>query len=189
MSGSGRVREHVRVVGQEHRLAVDEAAYPAQSLADRRVQPGVDERDPPVGDVGPEQLDLAGAALEDEIVGLGLVVVQEEVLDRGRAVAEAEHEIGVPEMRVVAHHMPHEGTVPDHRHRLGTVGDPVTHPHPEATAEKYDLHDSHPHRKDFELGDREDELSAPRRDVAELMADLVAQVPRQDEDVVGLGLG
>ena len=46
------------------------------------------------------------AALQHEIVGPGLVVVQEEVLDVRSAVAEAENEIGVAEMRVVAHHVP-----------------------------------------------------------------------------------
>src|SRR5689334_13581476 len=39
---------------------------------------------------------------------------------------------------------------------------------------------------DFECGDREDQAPAPRMDVCQLRADLLAQVPRQDEYVVGL---
>src|ERR1700759_2037735 len=67
--------------------------------------------------------------------------------------------------------------------------DPVAHPHAEATAEKYDFHDSLPSSDDFEFGDREDEPSPPRPDVAELATYLLPQVPGQDEDVVGPGLG
>ena len=47
----------------------------------------------------------------------------------------------------------------------------------------------HPARNDLELGDREDELAAPLPDVAELVADFVPEIPRQDQNVVGLGLG
>ena len=39
---------------------------------------------------------------------------------------------------------------------------------------------------DRELGDRDDELAAPSADVAHLLDDLVLEVPRQDQDVVGL---
>src|SRR5262245_22276070 len=41
----------------------------------------------------------------------------------------------------------------------------------------------------LELGDRKDELSAPGSDVVELFDDLVAQVPRQNEHVIGPRLG
>src|SRR5690606_36277446 len=39
---------------------------------------------------------------------------------------------------------------------------------------------------DRELGDRQDELAAPGGDVAHLLDDLVLEIPRQDQDVVGL---
>ena len=96
-----------------------------------------------------------GAALQDEVVGPGLVVVQEEILDRRGAVPEAEDEIGVAEMGVVAHDVPEQRALPDQRHRLGAVGDAIAHPHPEATAEQDDFHDSHLHSDDLELRDRE----------------------------------
>ena len=84
--------------------------------------------------VGPEQLHTG--AVEHEVVGPGLVAVEEEILYMRRAVAEAENEVRVTEMRVIAHDMPHERPVPDHRHRLGRIGDPIAHPHSQATAEK-----------------------------------------------------
>src|SRR5262249_16242135 len=99
---------------------------------------------PPLRDVGAEQLHLAGAVLQDEVVGPRLVVAQEEVLDVRSAVTQAEYEVGVPEMGVVTHDVPEQRALPDHRHRLRAAADPVTHPHPEATAEQDDLHNSHP---------------------------------------------
>ena len=55
-----RVREDVRVVGQEHRLVFDKAPHPAEPLADRRVQARVNQSDPPFGDIRLEQLDCRG---------------------------------------------------------------------------------------------------------------------------------
>ena len=92
----------------------------------------------------------------------GLVVVQEEVLDVRRAVAEAEHEIGVAEVRVVAHDVPEQRALADHRHRLGTAGDTIAHPHAEATAEQNDLHRFTPHSDDFELQESGRRAARPR---------------------------
>ena len=47
-----RVGEGVAVVGQEDLLALEQVAHPAQAFADRGVETGVGEGDPPVGDVG-----------------------------------------------------------------------------------------------------------------------------------------
>src|ERR1041384_5057922 len=41
---------------------------------------------------------------------------------------------------------------------------------------------------DFKRGDREDQPASPGPDVGELLADLVPEVPRQDEDEIGPGL-
>jgi hypothetical protein len=133
-----RIREDIGVVGQEQLLVGDVAAHPAQPLPDRRVDPGVHERDRPVGDVGAQHLDLAAA--QHEIVRARLGVVQEVVLDVLRAVSRAQHEVGVPEMRVVAHHVPEQGSRSHGLHRFGHVGDAVAHPHPVAPAEQDDLH-------------------------------------------------
>ena len=46
------VREHVPVVGEEHLVVTEILAYPAQTLTDRGLEPGVDKGDPPITDVG-----------------------------------------------------------------------------------------------------------------------------------------
>src|ERR1700734_1995525 len=107
------------------------------------MQSGVDEGNPPVGYVGLEELDLAGVTFQDEIIGPRLVVVQEEILDRGGPVTETQNEIGMSEMRIIAHYVPEHRALPDHRHRLGTARSLVAHPHAQATAEENDLHQIH----------------------------------------------
>src|SRR5215469_11305201 len=97
--GEWRISKYVGVVSEEHRIAFDEPPNAAQPLADRRMQAGVHEGNPPVGDVRLEQLNISGTAAEDEVVGPCLVVVKEEILDRRGAVAEAEYEVPVPVMR------------------------------------------------------------------------------------------
>ena len=57
-----------------------------------------------------------------------------------RAVAQAEDEVGVAEVRVEAHDVPQQRAVADHLHRLGDVIDVVAHPHAVTTAEQHDLH-------------------------------------------------
>ena len=54
----------------------------AEPLADRGIEPGVGEGDPPVLDVAAEQLDLAPAVGQHEVVGERLLVAQEVLLDR-----------------------------------------------------------------------------------------------------------
>ena len=58
------------------------------------------------------------AVLEDEIVRPRLVVMQEEILHRRRAIPQAENEIGVAEVGVVPHDVPQQRSFPDVRHRL-----------------------------------------------------------------------
>ena len=136
------VGEHVAVVGEEHLVLAEVLAYSTQPLADLRAQPGVDEGDAPLADVAAEELHLAAAVGQDEVVGGGLLVVEEVVLDHLGAVAQAQHELGVTEVGVVAHDVPEDRTVADGHHRLGArvVADP--HPEPESTAEEDDLHGS-----------------------------------------------
>src|SRR5690606_25619849 len=65
----------------------------------------------------------------------------EEILDVVGAVPEAQDELGVPEVRVIAHHMPDQRTRTDQLHRLGhavTVG--RAHAHAVPAAEQHDLH-------------------------------------------------
>ena len=54
-----------------------------------------------------------------EVVRKTFVVVQEVVFDDVAAIAETENEIGVAEICIVLHEMPHDGPVADLHHRLG----------------------------------------------------------------------
>ena len=70
------VRESV-AVGREEVLVVSEVrADTPQALADRGLDAGVHERDPPVGDVRRQELHVASTVREHEVVGERLVVVR-----------------------------------------------------------------------------------------------------------------
>ena len=81
-----------------------------------------------------------GTPLQYEIIGAGLVVVEEEILHRRGAVAETENEVGMPEMGVVPHDVPDQWALPDQGHGLGAGRDAIAHPHPESAAEENHLH-------------------------------------------------
>ncbi len=83
-------------------------------------------------------------AREHEVVRERLLVVEEVVLDDVGLVAQAEDELLVPEVRVVAHHVPQDGPVPDRDHRLGQELRVVPQAQSLAAAEQNDLHDANP---------------------------------------------
>jgi hypothetical protein len=58
---------------------------------------------------------------EHEIVGDFFLVVQEVLLDDVAAIAEAEDEVLVAEVRVVLHHVPENRPIPDGHHGLGNI--------------------------------------------------------------------
>jgi len=99
-----------------------EQRIPRESLADARFQPGVDEFDLPAR--------------------VGKLVASEVVRDHPAAVAEAEHELGVSEVGVVAHDVPEQRAPADRRHRLGEpLGERADlEAHPLAAAEDHNLH-------------------------------------------------
>ena len=103
------------------------------------VQSGVDERDPPVVDVGAQQLDVPPAVGQHEVVVDAFVVVEEVLLDLRRTVAEAEDELVVPEMGVVPHQVPQDGTLPDLDERLRYLVGVVAQAHSLTAAEQHDL--------------------------------------------------
>jgi len=135
-----RVGQHVAVVGQEGVIVLQEGPDPAQPLTDRGVDAGVDEGDLPLADVGVEELDVLAALRHHEVVGDGLLVVQEVVLDRGPPEAQAQDELGVAEVRVVPHDVPQDRPVADRHHRFRCGVDAAAHPQPEPPAEDHDLH-------------------------------------------------
>ena len=134
------VGERVAVVGQEQLLAREMVVHPAQPLADRGVEPGVGEGDPPVLDVAAQQLDLAAAVGQHEVVRQRLLVAQEVVLDRVGPVAQAEDELAVPEVGVVAHDVPQDRPVADRHHRLGDRLGLLAQADAPSPAEQHDLH-------------------------------------------------
>ncbi len=136
------IREPVAVGGQELVVVVEIRLDGLQPLADRRLHPGVDERDPPPPDVALEQLDmgLGAVSLEHEVVEERLVVVEEVLADDVALVAEAENELRVPPGRVVPHDVPEDRAVADPDHRLRDALGLLAHPHAEPAAEDDDLH-------------------------------------------------
>ena len=139
----GGVGEDVAVVGQEDLVVLEEGTYPPQPLTDGGADPGVHEGDPPLTDVTAQHLHLGAALGQHEVVGLGLPVAQEVVLHRLGTEAEAQDEVGVPEVCVVPHDVPQHGPVADRHHGLGKRVRTRAHSHPESTAEEDDLHPLH----------------------------------------------
>ena len=134
------VGEDVAVVGEEELVALEVGTHATQALTDRGVHAGVDEGDGPVADVGAEHVDVLPALGQHEVVGGGLAVVEEVVLDGLGPMAEAEDELGVPEVREVPHDVPQHRAAADRHHRLGQRLVVGPHPHAETAAEQNDLH-------------------------------------------------
>ena len=137
-----RIREAVAVGRQELVVVVEVPLDGLQPLADRRLHPRVDERDPPAPDVALEQLDpgVGPVPLEHEVVEERLVVVEEVLPDHVALVAEAENELVVPPGRVVAHDVPEDRAVADPDHRLRDALGLLAHAHAEPATEEDDLH-------------------------------------------------
>ena len=140
LMGKRQVAEPVAVVREEFGFVADDALDGLQPLADVRLQAGLDERDLPVVDVAGHQLELLPALRQDEVVRQRLGVVQEIVLDDIAAISEAQHEVLVPEVGVVLHHVPQNRPVADGHHRLRHVLSGLPNPHAETAAKQHDLH-------------------------------------------------
>ena len=141
------VGEAVAVVGEEHLLALDMGAHRKQALADVPPQPGVDHGDAPVALGIAEGLDRVAEA-RDHAVRIDMrPVVQEELLDDVRLVAEAEHEIAVAVLAVVMHQVPEDRLVADRDHRLRDVLRIIANSGAETAAEQNCFHglDAVPH--------------------------------------------
>src|SRR2546427_2312457 len=139
------VGQAVRVVRHEEIVTVVEIwLHGLEPLAEIRTEAGVDERDPPVIDVAPKELDIFPALREDKIVRHALVILQEVVLDQVAPVAKAEDEIVTSVMRVVLHQVPDDGAVADVDHRLRDGLGVFSEPRAQPAAEEDDLHEPPP---------------------------------------------
>src|SRR5262245_47744637 len=105
------------------------------------MQARVDEGDAPVGDVARVQLEPAAAFGEREVVRQALVVVEEILPDHVAAVAQAQDEVLVAEVRVVAHEVPDDRPYADVDERLRQGVRMLAQARAESAAEEYDLHD------------------------------------------------
>src|SRR5262245_63992327 len=103
-----QVGQYVRIIREKHRLAVEMTLDRLQSLADVRIQTGIDERDIPSGDVTSVQLDSLAAVRQLEVVRHAFVIPEEKLFDQVAAVTEAENELRMAEVRVVAHQIPED---------------------------------------------------------------------------------
>ena len=83
---------------------------------------------------------LAAAFRQDEVVRHALVVVEEELPDQVAAIAEAEDEVLVAEVRVVAHQVPEDRPVADVDERLGNRVGVLAQAGSQSAAEQYDFH-------------------------------------------------
>ena len=85
----------VGVVGAEDAFVAQVAPCREQALADVRLEARVHERDPPVLDVGAQQLDIAAPVGQHEVIGQRLVA--QVALDSVGLVAEAEDKVVQPQ--------------------------------------------------------------------------------------------
>ena len=137
-----RVREAVAVGREELVVAAEVRLDGLQPLADRRVEPRVDERDPPLVEVAGEQLELRAVESRSSTKSLSSAPLYERKysLDDLALVAEAEDELVVAPHRVVAHDVPEDRPAADLDHRLGDALGLLAHAHTVAAAEDHDLH-------------------------------------------------
>ena len=115
------VGEAVAVVGEKHLLALDVLAHGKQALADVAPESGVDHGDAPVSLRIAKGFDVVAEA-GDDAIGIDVrPVIEEELLDDIRLVAEAQNEVSVTVLAVVLHQMPKDRLVADRDHRLRDV--------------------------------------------------------------------
>src|SRR5712692_4256596 len=87
-----------------------------------------------------EQLETLSPAGQNEVIRDAFVVVQEVVLDRVRAVPQAEDEVLMTKVGVVLHYVPKDRPVTDRNHWLGNIVGIVPQPHSQAATEQNDFH-------------------------------------------------
>ena len=138
--GKRAIGQAIRVIGEEHVLALEIFLDRLQTLADVRREPRIDECDPPVGDVALLQLYVLSTITHRKVVGEVFLVVEKIILDRIGLVPKTEDEILVAEMGVILHYVPQDGAVSDLHQRLGNVFREISQPRPQTAAEQHDFH-------------------------------------------------
>src|SRR6267378_3477292 len=135
-----QVGNTVAVVGEEHLLTLQKRLNRLELHTDVGVEAGIHECDLPILDVAGEEIDLTAALAHDKIVGDGLVILEEVLLDAVGLIAKAQDEVLVAEMRVVSHHVPEDRPVADGDQGLRDGLGIIPESHAEAATEKNDFH-------------------------------------------------
>src|SRR6266403_921958 len=135
-----QIRQAVGVVGEKGLFAHKVFLDGHEALTDIRIHAGVRKRDSPIRDVPIHQLDLTTAPGKNEVVGPGLFVVEEVLLDDVSTIPEAEDEVGVTIVSVVLHQVPEDRPMSDLHHWLRNIVTCLSQTHTETTAKDDDLH-------------------------------------------------
>ncbi len=103
-------------MAQEHLFVLNVVANGPETAADIAPHARVDHRHAPIFFARAKHLNLRAF---DDAIAVGLrFIVKEEVLYRVGLVAEAEHEILVPVLAIIVHHMPKDRLMADRDHRF-----------------------------------------------------------------------
>src|SRR6516162_7049459 len=138
--GQRQVTQAIAVVREELFFVSNDAFDCPQPLSNVRLQPSLHERLFPIVNVASHQIELLAAFGKNKVVGEALAVIEKIVLDDVAAVSETEHEILVPEMGVVLHHVPKNRAISDRHHRLRYAFAGLSNPHPETAAKQHYFH-------------------------------------------------
>src|SRR5262245_45348729 len=134
------VGEPIAVVSKKHLLAFNVLPHGKQAFADAAPDPGVDHGDTPVLLGITEYLHVVAESGNDA-VGVGVwTIVEEELLDDVRLVAEAQNEILMAILAVVEHQMAQDRLVADWNHRFRNAFGIVADPRTETSAEQNRFH-------------------------------------------------
>ena len=134
------VRQAIAVVGKEDLLVLHMFAHGPETLSDIPPDPGIDHRHAPVFLRLAEQLHTAAVTGHDAVRKGLRPIPEEEILNDVSFVAEAQHEVVVPELPIVLHHVPEYWLMPDGNHRLGNAFGIFADPGPQPATKQNDLH-------------------------------------------------
>src|SRR6266567_429336 len=129
----GQIAQTIAVVGQKLLLSMQIFLYRFQALADVGTDSSIGKGNSPIVDITLEQLEILPPTGQNKVVGGALVVLEEVIFDDVRAMSQTQNEVFVPEVSVVLHHVPEDGSVTDVDHGLGQIFD-LTNPHPQPPA-------------------------------------------------------
>ena len=130
-----QVSQRIRIIGQEIFFVGEVFFHRLQPLADVRAQTGVHEGNLPIRDVAFLEVHLLVAVRQRKVAGQTLIVIEEELFDDIRLVAEAQNEVLMPVMSIVFHDVPQDWPIANVHHRLGQCARHISQARAQSTAE------------------------------------------------------